>query len=147
MALGVLMIFHFCNLSSSSSRGPSSALSCMVCWDQFFFNWERWRDFKHPTLVISPATSRDAGGWKNNLELIVEKLAFFGQAFRPDFGFSALNCRVILLVLIWCTTASITEFCKKSGCIYCLFSRPVTNYVLPCFGNPLSFVFHRWASL
>lgn len=81
--------------------------------------------------------SKDAGGWKNNLELIVEKLAFFGQALRLDVGFSALNCRVVLLVLIWCTTASITKFCKKSGCTYCLFSQPVTSYVLLCFGNPL----------
>jgi len=82
--------------------------------------------------------SRVAGGWENNLELVVEKLAFFGQALRLDVGFSALNFHIALLVLIWCRTASITEFCKESGCTYCLFSRPVSSCVLPCFGNPFS---------
>jgi len=36
---------------------PSSVLSPLVCWEQMFFNLEKWRDFKNSLPAVSAGTS------------------------------------------------------------------------------------------
>lgn len=95
---------------------------------------------------VHRAGRRSAAGWKNDLEFIVEKLAFFWTGTQTGCWIFCFKLSLILLVLIWCVTANTAGFCTSLALLPA-FAPSLFQAGLFHVPGILSSIFCRWAWL